>query len=256
MSEEIPQDPSSSTVDPPRPSGSETSGRLQARGPSAGVLVKLTAPSIENTSYIQLFNTLLDEEISIEVVQLNAGEYLAIIFMYFIHNRAVEGRLALVRALERYRDHPVLLSISNIAESLAEDNLSAALLELHEFKVDASFEPYLTELKNRILSRRLRQIIRAYSAISLKDFSQSLGFAEPNAKVQEILQKLQWPVSADQFVEPKDTEAFKNLLKSICSEEFAPLELDKEKKAKETNKFSVEALQRLAKYADLLDRPL
>lgn len=107
-----------------------------------------------------------------------------------------------------------------------------------------------------MLVRRLRQLLCAYSVISFKDFSQSLGFPEPNDKVQELLQQIQWPLSADNFVEPKKTDAFKELLRSVCHEEFGTEETREEQKAADTGAFSIENLKRLAKYADILDREL
>jgi hypothetical protein len=70
---------------------------------------------------------------------LSAGDYLAMVLMFFIQNRPLEGRFAMLRGLERYKNSTSLLNSAVIAECLCVDNLSGALHELHGFQVDSSF---------------------------------------------------------------------------------------------------------------------
>lgn len=115
-----------------------------------------------------------------------------------------------------------------------------------------SFRPYIAEFKNRLLVRRIRHIQRAYSTISLRDFVSALGFSEPNQQSQEILTQLQWNVGADNFIEPRETDSFRQAINRACRiEEFGPEE-DANKRSSDQG-LSGEDLRRLIKYSDLLD---
>jgi hypothetical protein len=70
------------------------------------------------------------------------------------------------------------------------------------------------------------------------------------------LQQVQWLVSADNFVEPKKTEAFKELIRTICRVEFGVEETEEDQKTGINEDFSVENLKFVTNFADILDREL
>lgn len=108
-----------------------------------------------------------------------------------------------------------------------------------------------------MLARRLRQLQRAYSSITLVDFARAVGYPNPNQVTADILSRIQWPVDG-QFVEPQDNLLFRKLLAEAAKPEFGAEEskngwaVEEEKK----EQWSAETLQRLVTHANFLDRAL
>lgn len=106
------------------------------------------------------------------------------------------------------------------------------------------------------MARRLKEIQRAYSSITLVDFAKSIGYLEPNSAVKDILSKLKWQISANNFIEPNDNAEFQQSLKNAINIEFGG-ELDCNlSKATIEKPLSAETLKLLVEYSDYLDRPL
>jgi len=226
------------------------------RAGNSRAAVNVVAPPLETHTFKELFEHLLNKEVSIEIEPLSPGEYLVLIFMHFIQNSSIEGRFAVLRALERHGSLSPLISLMHVSTSLCDENLPAALAELNQFNIDPSFEPYVTELKNRLLARILKRILRAYSTTRVIDVSHSLGYQEPNETVEGILTKLNWTVDQQGFVQPTETEDFRRVISSAQDVNFGPevpsvgMHGNVEKKL-----LSADALQDLVKFSELLDRP-
>jgi hypothetical protein len=114
----------------------------------------------------------------------------------------------------------------------------------------------MTELKNRLTALRLKQILRAYSTISIESFIKALGYAGQSNVIEEILTQLQWTVDQG-YIVPTETEACRQMINTAQKAEFGPDFASVEAgNGEKKEKLSAEALQRLVKFAEFLDRPL
>jgi len=234
---------------------------IQKAGRSGAAENVVIAPQLENPRAFELlFSQLLAKEMSLKIEQLSSGEYLALVLMHLIQNSPVEGRFAVLRALEHGHQQAPFYTMTGISSALCEENVPMAIRSLHEITVDPSFEPYLTELKNRLLARRLKEILRAYSVITTQHFFTSIGYARQGyeEKIQDLLARLQWTVDQDGFIHPTETEGFRELVGSAQNADFGPerssMIIREEGEKKEH--FSADALQRLVTFSEFLDRPL
>ncbi|KAI6175552.1 hypothetical protein M3Y97_00701700 [Aphelenchoides bicaudatus] len=206
------------------------------------------------TNHEKIFNNLLEAEITQR--EMKKVDCMIIVLMFFIQNKSIEGRFALVRALERYKGDAIFLLLAKTADALADQDFETALSELHDLQLIPALAPYLIELKNRVLARRLRQILRAYSSISFEGLCKTLGSANQGDNVQAFLQQIQWPLGEDQFVEPKDTEAYCQFIQNSFNAQFGPEFVlnPKPSAPSDYNGLSMNTLQDLMNYAELLEQ--
>ncbi|KAI6192490.1 hypothetical protein M3Y99_01933400 [Aphelenchoides fujianensis] len=189
------------------------------------------APVPEGGSFVQLYEQLLDKELSIEMTPLTAGEYLVVIFVELIQGRYFEGRLSVVRALEKCGVAPALVAAASISNSLAEEDV------------------YADELERRLVANGVRRVQNAYATITKARFAESIGISPQ--KADEILRQLEWSVAADEMIEPKKTAAFQRFLTAAHDRRFdSPEEAAK----KSESAIPTDLIKRLVQYADTLDR--
>ncbi|KAI6192827.1 hypothetical protein M3Y99_01918700 [Aphelenchoides fujianensis] len=214
----------------------------EAGGPS-------NAPVPEGGSFVELYEQLLDKELSIEMTPLTAGEYLVVIFVELIQGRYFEGRLSVVRALEKCGVAPALVAAASISNSLAEEEYGAAVRELNTLQLDEAIRVYTDELERRLVANGVRRVQNAYATITKARFAESIGISPQ--KADEILRQLEWPVAADEMIEPKKTPAFQRFLAAAHDSRFDwPEEADK----KTESAIPTDLIKRLVQYADVLDR--
>jgi len=213
------------------------------------------APELGIKTFAELFTELLDKEISVEFNTLTVGEYVVLVFMHLIQNQPSEARLAAVRGIERHGG-PHLLCFVDLTTSIFNNDYSNALRLVHAVQLPESFAPYLTELKNRLLVRRLAQILTCYSTIKLEHLVDALG-PQSNEFVEGLLLGAQWPVDEEKFVTVLGTDGFHAFLSCVIDPRFGPEPTTtRPVKAPPQNIASAaDQLKALVKYADFLDRP-
>ena len=114
---------------------------------------------------------------------------------------------------------------------------------------------------------RLAQIEHAYSTIAIGTFAEALGLNAADERVQMFLVNAQWTLDDDHYVHPQASDAFSAFLVSqYDEEEFGAwqenvehmtsdkTQNDASNTQQDENAAKSDMLQRLVKYAELLDR--
>lgn len=102
------------------------------------------------------------------------------------------------------------------------------------------------------MARRLLSLQRAFTSIRLEHLSEMFSLSEED--VHQILNAVQWPVSSDNFVEPKDSEPFRVFLASLRHLEEYGGERDLSETVTGDPNKSGEVLKRLTACTQMLER--
>lgn len=113
---------------------------------------------------------------------------------------------------------------------------------------------HIAELKSRLLFRRLRQLMRVYSSISFNDFVKTIGFSGSDDRARGLLQDLQWPVTEDNFVEPKNSSRLDSLMIELINSDYGVEVISNTKPSASIEGLPIDAIKRLAEYANKLDQ--